>query len=106
MDSKKFDKTKQVLDSVGCGFCLAKWTQVTMHLQTGLNHSCHHPAVHKIPLEEIKANPKALHNTKFKKTKRREMLQGKRPSECDYCWNIEDNSTSYSDRIYKSAEPW
>ena len=104
--SEIHDITKDKLNAVGCGFCLAKWTQVTMHLQTGFNHSCHHPSVHKIPLEEIERNPKALHNTKFKKSKRKEMLNGQRPSECDYCWNIEDNSTSYSDRIYKSAEPW
>ena len=104
--SESFDITKSKLDSVGCGFCLAKWTQVTMHLQTGFNHSCHHPSVHKIPLNEINNNPKALHNTRFKKQKRHEMLNGKRPSECEYCWNIEDNSDAYSDRVYKSTEPW
>lgn len=106
MGNIDYEKTKNKLNSVGCGFCLAKWTQVTMHLQTGFNHSCHHPTAHKIPLEEIKLNPKALHNTRYKKEKRNEMLKGKRPQECDYCWNIEDNSTSYSDRIYKSHEPW
>jgi hypothetical protein len=106
MSNIDYEKTKNKLNSVGCGFCLAKWTQVTMHLQTGFNHSCHHPTAHKIPLEEIKLNPKALHNTRYKKAKRNEMLKGKRPQECDYCWNIEDNSTSYSDRIYKSHEPW
>ena len=52
--SEIHDITKEKLNGVGCGFCLAKWTQVTMHLQTGFNHSCHHPSVHKIPLEEIK----------------------------------------------------
>lgn len=106
MSNNSFETTKEKLNSVGCGFCLAKWTQVTMHLQTGFNHSCHHPSVHKIPLKEIEVNPKALHNTKYKKSRRMEMLRGKRPQECDYCWNIEDNSSSYSDRIYKSAEPW
>jgi hypothetical protein len=104
--SEIHDLTKEKLNSVGCGFCLAKWTQVTMHLQTGFNHSCHHPSPHKIPLDEILKNPKALHNTRFKKYKRREMLNGEKPSECEYCWNIEDNSDSYSDRIYKSAESW
>jgi len=34
------------------------------------------------------------------------MLEGKRPSECNYCWNVEDNSNSFSDRVFKSAEPW
>ena len=106
MTNVNFEETKNKLNSVGCGMCLAKWTQVTMHLQTGFNHSCHHPSVHKIPVKEVERNPKALHNTNFKKQKRKEMLDGKRPSECDYCWNIEDNSNVYSDRIYKSSEPW
>ena len=34
------------------------------------------------------------------------MLTGKRPKECDYCWNVEDNSNEFSDRIYKSSESW
>lgn len=99
-------EVKNKLDKVGCGFCLAKWTQVTMHLGTGMTHSCHHPSPHKIPLAELKRNPSALHNTKHKKTRRKEMLEGKRPSECNYCWNVEDNSNSFSDRVFKSTEPW
>lgn len=101
-----FEQIKKDLDSTGCGFCLAKWTQVTMHLGIGLTHSCHHPVQHKIPISELKRNPTALHNTRFKKEKRKEMLEGKRPEECNYCWNIEDTSKSYSDRIFKSSEPW
>ena len=101
-----YDITKNKLNDVGCGFCLAKWTQVTIHLQMGETHSCHHPSTHKIPLSEIKRNPSALHNTSYKKQKRKEMLDGERPSECQYCWNVEDNSKEYSDRIYKSSEPW
>lgn len=99
-------EVKEKLDGVGCGFCLAKWTQVTMHLHNGMTHSCHHPVPHKVPLEELKNNPKALHNTLFKKQKRKEMLEGKRPEECNYCWNVEDNSNSFSDRIFKSTETW
>ena len=99
-------EVKKKLDGVGCGFCLAKWTQVTIHLGTGMTHSCHHPSPHKIPLSELKRNPTALHNTNFKKSRRKEMLEGKRPSECNYCWNVEDNSTSFSDRVFKSTEPW
>ena len=99
-------EVKQKLDKVGCGFCLAKWTQVTMHLSTGRTHSCHHPNTHSIPLSEIKRDPSALHNTRFKNQKRKEMLDGKRPEECNYCWNVEDNSNSFSDRVFKSSEPW
>ena len=105
-DNPIYIDTKKKLDEVGCGMCLAKWTQVTLQLQTGHNHSCHHPRTHKINLKEIKRNPSALHNTRYKKTRRHEMLTGKRPKECDYCWNIEDNSDRFSDRIFKSAESW
>lgn len=105
-EKKKLANLKATLDKTGCGFCLAKWTQVTIHLQMGETHSCHHPATHKIPLGELKRNPSALHNTKFKKERRKEMLEGKRPKECDYCWNVEDNSSEFSDRVYKSNEPW
>ena len=83
-----------------------KWTQVTIHLQNGHTHSCHHPRTHKIPLTELKDNPSALHNTNYKKKQRRTMLNGGRPEECDYCWNVEDNSNEFSDRIYKSNSDW
>jgi len=99
-------KAKAELNKVGCGFCLAKWTQVTIHLQLGRTHSCHHPDSHVIPLVELRRNPSALHNTKHKKEARKEMLSGLRPEECGYCWNVEDNSEFWSDRLFKSAEPW
>tara|TARA_R100000008_G_C3581385_1_gene168762 strand:- start:248 stop:1708 length:1461 start_codon:yes stop_codon:yes gene_type:complete len=105
-DNPFYDKLKSDLNDIGCGMCLAKWTQVTMHLHLGHTHSCHHPATHKIPLQELRENPTALHNTKFKKEKRKEMLDGKRPAECDYCWNVEDNSDRFSDRILKSGASW
>ena len=105
-DVKKFSNQ---LDTVSPSFCLAKWKQVTLHLQTGHNHSCHHPKTHKTPLEELKTNPSALHNTEFKKQQRDLMLQGQRPLECDYCWRVEDSSPNkqvLSDRYTKSYEPW
>jgi hypothetical protein len=104
-----FKKTKEKLDVISPSFCAAKWLQVTLHLGTGTTHSCHHPVPHHIPLEEIKNNPAALHNTKFKKEQRKLMLEGKRPTECDYCWRAEDSkqdSVVYSDRITKSSEVW
>src|SRR6056300_45135 len=98
--------TYNFLNNIGPGFCLAKWTQVTIHLASGINHSCHHVGAHKIPLDELAKNPNALHNTREKKQIRKEMLSGKRPAECDYCWRIEDNTQEYSDRILKSNESW
>ena len=50
-----FKDVKDKLDNVGCGFCIAKWSQVTMHLHNGMTHSCHHPIPHKIPLSFTKS---------------------------------------------------
>ena len=105
-DKTRSKETYDFLNKVGCGFCLAKWTQVTIHLSSGITHSCHHVGAHKIPLDELAKDPGALHNTSEKKLRRKEMLAGKRPTECDYCWRIEDNTNEYSDRILKSASSW
>lgn len=95
------------LNEISPSFCAAKWNQVTLHLQTGHTHSCHHPRPHKIPLDEIQSDPSALHNTQYKKLQRKKMLEGIRPEECDYCWRVEDSSTdAISDRTYKSFEMW
>ena len=106
MLNEVFDKTKNKLNEVGCGMCLAKWTQVTLHLQMGQTHSCHHPSPHHVPLHELNIDPSALHNTSYKKKQRKLMLEGGKPKECDYCWNVEENSNAFSDRVYKSSEPW
>ena len=83
--------------------CTAKFFTSTIYLQSGQTHSCYHPLPHQIPLEEIKDNPSALHNTKHKKAKRKEMLLGQKPSECNYCWRVEAiNDEQISDRIIKS----
>ena len=99
--------TRDLLNSISPSFCLAKWLQHTLYLQNGMNHSCHHPPTHKIPMEEIEHNPKALHNTQYKKKQMEKMLNGERPKECDYCWRVEDMGDKYfSDRIYKSNVSW
>lgn len=98
-------KVNTDINNVSPSFCIAKWKQVTMHLQNGNTHSCHHPDTHHVPVEEIKRNYTALHNSEFKKQQRKLMLEGKRPSECDYCWRVEDSpGNHYSDRTYKSAD--
>lgn len=80
-------------------FCFAKWHHSTIYLQLGQTHSCYHPPPHEIKLEEIKINPSALHNTEQKKHERKMMLEGKKPSGCQYCWNIEALGSEYvSDR--------
>ena len=103
--SKFLGDAEFMKDNLGPALCLAKWKQVSFHLPTGLNNSCYHPPLHQIPVEEIKRNPSALHNTPHKKQQRKLMLDGQRPSECQYCWNMEDNG-KLSDRHYRSGEPW
>jgi hypothetical protein len=106
MNIDSLPAVKKELDSIGKGMCFAKWSQVTIHLGAGITHSCHHVGAHKIPLDELAKDPGALHNTSEKKLRRKEMLAGKRPVECDYCWRIEDNTKEYSDRVLKSSSPW
>lgn len=102
----KADVAKQI-NSISPSFCLAKWLQVTIDLVNGTTHSCHHPKRHDIPIEGLKENPSQLHNTPFKKEQRKLMLEGTRPSECEYCWNIEDTpGDHYSDRMIKSSDEW
>jgi len=103
----KLKEIKVTLDKTGPGFCLAKWYHVSMHLHTGTNHSCYHPMPHRVSLEEIAKNPSALHNSEWKKEQRKTMLEGGRPSECSYCWDIEDLPGEHiSDRQLRSSEPW
>lgn len=98
---------QQELNNISPSMCYAKWSQVTMHLHNGQTHSCHHPAPHHIPLDEILNNPYALHNTLYKIENRKMMIEGKQPHECKYCWNIENLKKGHlSDRHYKSGEEW
>lgn len=92
------------LNAVSPSFCLAKWFNVSIHIPTGRTHSCYHPSSHQIPLQEIKIDVSALHNTKYKKEQRQLMLDGKRPSECEFCWQIEDSGNNLSDRAYRSKD--
>ena len=75
-------KTEQ--DNVGPGFCVLKWYHQEMHLGTGRAHSCYHCPTHLIPLDS------ELHNTPHKIKQRETMLEGGKPKECTYCWDVED----------------
>ena len=58
-DNPFYLNVRDTLNKQGCGMCLAKWTQVTLHLQLGHTHSCHHPKTHPISTKELKRNPSA-----------------------------------------------
>ena len=102
----ELEDIKHKLDSVSSSMCLAKWLQSSLHLTTGKTHSCYHPPAHSIDKIALSKDPSALHNTTQKKKERALMLQGKRPEGCSYCWNIENSGKHYSDRHYRSLEPW
>jgi hypothetical protein len=101
---------RRVIDIKSASFCAAKWYNATIWLGSGQTTSCHHPLPHAIDVEEIKTNPRAIHNTPQKKKERRQMQQGERPSGCEYCWKIEDiadredaSDEIISDRVYKTV---
>lgn len=103
--NKSADLAEKQLKMISNTMCYAKWAQASIHLTSGMTHSCYHPPLHKINIEDIKRNPSALHNTAQKKEERAKMLKGERPAGCSYCWKIEDVG-GRSDRIYRSGEFW
>lgn len=97
------DYKKRAIDSKSASFCAAKWLNATVWLGSGKTTSCHHPPAHDIDLSELEKNPTAIHNTQHKKQMRKLMQQGERPSECEYCWKIEDmDRGAVSDRVFKT----
>jgi len=105
-ESESFKEYKtRVMDSKSATFCGAKWYNATIWLGHGQTTSCHLPASHDIPLEELKDNPSAIHNTPHKKKMRKMMLEGDRPPECYKCWQVEDGGEDkISDRVFKTIQ--
>jgi len=101
---------RRVIDIKSTSFCGAKWYNATIWLGSGQTTSCHHPLPHQVSVEQVIANPRALHNTREKKNDRALMQDGLRPSGCEYCWKIEDmadredaSDEIISDRVYKTV---
>jgi hypothetical protein len=86
-------------DKIKDSFCSAKWLMATMHFGMGENHSCYHPPIHRWNLEDVQRDPRMLHNTQHKVEQRRLMMNGEKPSECYYCFDMEKiNPDVISDR--------
>mgnify|MGYP003638973425 FL=1 len=98
---KKIKTIDAMLSEVSDTFCLAKWHRTNLRLYNGSSYSCHHCVPHRTDPSELENNPGALTNTKKVKEYRQEMLDGKRPDECSYCWKKEDAGL-VSDRLIKS----
>ena len=99
-----FVERDNMKEKYGCDtMCTAKFLSSTIYLQSGQTHSCYHPLPHQVELEEIKDNPSAIHNSQHKIKRRKEMMLGMRPQECNYCWRVEEMGPEHlSDRIIKS----
>lgn len=78
------------LDSKSASFCGAKWYNASIWLSQGWTTSCHHNPPHAIDLDEIKNNPRAMHNTAVKKRERAMMQRGEKPANCQFCWVMEE----------------
>ena len=112
-EMKRMKTIQNIVNDVSPSFCVAKYAQATWHLQTkGCHvHQCHHPTTEIVGLEELEADYKALGNSTHLKKVRKEMKEGVRTEECNYCWKVEDldgykSGEFYSDRITKSASNW
>jgi len=102
--SRFMSSAEQMKKNLGPALCLAKWKQVSLHLPTGLNNSCYHPPLHQITADDLQRTG-GIHNTEHKKQQRMMMIRGEKPTECQYCWNME-NLDKLSDRHYRSGEAW
>ena len=86
-------------ENIKDSFCSAKWLMATMHFGMGENHSCYHPPIHRWNLEDVQRDPSMLHNTQHKMEQRRLMMNGEKPGECYYCFDMERiNPDVISDR--------
>jgi len=76
--------------------CLAKFHEATIWLYSGRIASCHHT-----PLVPLGDSVLTFFNPTEKRKQQESMLAGNKPSECSYCWKLEDKNL-ISDRYKKS----
>ena len=103
----KPEEALSMLDRVSKTFCIAKWLQVTLNLHTGSNASCCLTPSSRFSIDGVKENLNYFHNTEENKKDRKDLLDGKKIKNCNFCWNQESAGNALnSERVYKSASPW
>ncbi len=100
----KATRAKLQLDQISPSACAVKWKHATINLAAGQVKSCCHQSFRKIEVQENSATQQ-FHETKLDIKERSQMLKGERPSNCRYCWWIEDNG-HLSDRSVWSSKSW
>lgn len=77
-------------------FCMAKFHEATIWLYSSKIASCHHT-----PLYSTGTTPITFYNTEGKRIQQKSMLAGEKPTDCNYCWKLEEQGLT-SDRELKS----
>lgn len=90
------EKLQQLIDHTSPTFCMAKFHEATIWLYNGKIASCHHN-----PFHNVGNSVDTFYNTAEKREQQKDMLAGKKPNGCDYCWKLEDQNLT-SDRYNKS----
>jgi len=96
--SKYKDFTKNHLDKISPSICYAKWLWSEFNIPYGTTASCNLNPPHAMNTSHPADK---LFNTDQKIKERQQMLQGEKPTGCNYCWRYEDQN-SVSDRMIKS----
>jgi len=93
MEKIQYQKLK---DQISDTFCLAKFHEATIWLYSSKIASCHHT-----PLFSTGETILTFYNNDAKRSQQKQMLSGMKPSECNYCWKLEEQGL-VSDRELKS----
>ena len=90
------------LDDVSPTMCLAKWTEGTLYIYSGMTQSCHLVGKNRAPIDLVLQDPSNLFNTPQKKKERKLMLDGVRQPGCASCNKVERTKNAISDRMWKN----
>jgi organic radical activating enzyme len=90
------------LDDISPTMCLAKWTEGTLYISSGMTQSCHLVKKNRSPVDLVLKDPANLFNTPQKKKERKLMLDGVRQPGCASCNKVEKTKNAISDRMWKN----
>ena len=90
------------LDDISPTMCLAKWTEGTLYISSGMTQSCHLVRKNRSPIDIVLKDPANLFNTPQKKKERKLMLDGVRQPGCASCNKVEKTNNAISDRMWKN----
>lgn len=90
------------LDDISPTMCLAKWTEGTLYIYSGMTQSCHLVGKNRAPIDLVLQDPSNLFNTPQKKKERKLMLDGVRQPGCASCNKVEKTKNAISDRMWKN----